>query len=142
KMSLIFLLAFVGVKMLLTHHVEIPSPVSLAFLLGILSVGIIASIYGGDIDAKSSASGTPPSGRDRDLGLHTALRAAARVVVGIVGATVVALGLAMLVLPGPGILVIPFGLAILATEFVWARRWLQRIRGNGSSTQIAIRKAS
>ena len=63
--------------------------------------------------------------------------------VGIVGATVLALGLAMLVLPGPGLLVIPVGLMILATEFVWARRWLQRIRGNGRTpAPIPIRKAS
>ena len=143
KMSLIFLLAFVGVKMLLTNHFEIPAGISLAFLLGILGVGIIASVFGGDIDAKSSATG-PTSARRDDLVLHTALRAAWRVVVGIVGATVLALGLAMLVLPGPGLLVIPFGLAILATEFVWARRWLQKIRGNGTSPAPApaIRKAS
>lgn len=36
------------------------------------------------------------------------------------------LGLALLVLPGPAFLVIPAGLAILATEFVWARRWLRK----------------
>lgn len=31
----------------------------------------------------------------------------------------------MLVLPGPAVLVIPAGLAILATEFEWAHRWLE-----------------
>jgi tellurite resistance protein TerC len=132
KMSLIFLLAFVGVKMLLTHHFDIPAAVSLAFLLGILSVGILASFFGGELDAKADASPAI---------VHTGLRSAWRAVVAIVGATVLALGVAMLVLPGPGLLVIPFGLAILATEFVWARRWLQRLRGNGPA-EIAIRKAS
>lgn len=39
------------------------------------------------------------------------------------------IGIALLVLPGPAFLVIPVGLAILATEFVWARRWLKRARG-------------
>ena len=34
----------------------------------------------------------------------------------------------MVVLPGPAIVVIPLGLAILATEFVWARRLLQKAR--------------
>jgi len=138
KMSLFFLLAFVGVKMLLTHHFDIPAGASLAFLLGILAVGILASIFGPRIDAAAD----PMPGAPRLV--HTGLRTASRVVVAIVGATVLALGLAMLVFPGPGLLVIPFGLAILATEFVWARRWLQRIRGNGavSPSVPAIRKAS
>ena len=34
----------------------------------------------------------------------------------------------MLVLPGPAVLVIPFGLTILAIEFAWARRWLAQMR--------------
>lgn len=50
-------------------------------------------------------------------------------VVAVVGGSVVLVGIAMLVLPGPAILVIPLGLAILATEFLWARRWLKRARG-------------
>ncbi|MCX8108454.1 MAG: PGPGW domain-containing protein [Verrucomicrobiae bacterium] len=51
-----------------------------------------------------------------------------RVVVGIVGGTVLLVGLAMVVLPGPAMVVIPAGLAILATEFVWARKWLRRAK--------------
>ena len=39
-------------------------------------------------------------------------------------ATVLLIGIAMIVLPGPAVVVIPIGLAILATEFVWARKWL------------------
>lgn len=46
KMSLVFLMAFVGVKMLLSKHYHIPTSVSLAIIAGILSVGIIASIVG------------------------------------------------------------------------------------------------
>lgn len=34
----------------------------------------------------------------------------------------------MIVTPGPAFVVIPVGLAILAVEFVWARRWLKKIR--------------
>lgn len=51
-----------------------------------------------------------------------------RIVVGVLGGTVLLLGLALLVLPGPAFIVIPAGLAILATEFVWARRWLRKGR--------------
>jgi tellurite resistance protein TerC len=42
----------------------------------------------------------------------------------IVGMTVLLFGIALIVLPGPAIVVIPIGLAILATEFAWARHWL------------------
>jgi hypothetical protein len=52
-----------------------------------------------------------------------------RVIVGVVGGTVLLIGLAATLIPGvPAIVVIPIGLAILATEFVWARRWLQKAR--------------
>ncbi|MEX2670848.1 MAG: PGPGW domain-containing protein [Phycisphaeraceae bacterium] len=51
-----------------------------------------------------------------------------RVVIAIVGMSVLIFGLALLVLPGPAVLVIPAGLAILATEFAWARRLLNRAR--------------
>ena len=51
-----------------------------------------------------------------------------RVIVSVVGATVVLIGIALLVLPGPAFVVIPVGLAILATEYAWARRWLRKVR--------------
>ncbi|MEK7748356.1 MAG: PGPGW domain-containing protein [Nitrospirota bacterium] len=53
---------------------------------------------------------------------------AKRVVIIVVGFTVLLIGIVMIALPGPGILVIPIGLAILATEFVWAKRLLRRFK--------------
>jgi uncharacterized protein (TIGR02611 family) len=69
-------------------------------------------------------------GNEQELGrlARLGVRGARRVVVGVVGSTVLLSGLAMLLLPGPGLVVIPVGLAILSTEFVWARRWLSRVR--------------
>ncbi len=52
-----------------------------------------------------------------------------RIWVALIGGTVLLLGLAMLVLPGPAVVVIPAGLAILATEFLWARRALRNTKG-------------
>ena len=49
--------------------------------------------------------------------------------VALMGGTVVLTGVAMLVLPGPGVLVIAAGFAILATEFFWARRALRNAKG-------------
>ena len=42
-----------------------------------------------------------------------------RVIVSVVGVTVLLIGIALLVLPGPALVVIPVGLAILATEYAW-----------------------
>jgi len=52
-----------------------------------------------------------------------------RFVIGLIGGTVVFLGVVMIVLPGPAIIVIPLGLAILGTEFAWARRLVKKARG-------------
>jgi tellurite resistance protein TerC len=67
---------------------------------------------------------------------HPKLRFAKRIVVAVVGGTVTLIGIALIVLPGPAFVVIPIGLSILATEFVWARRFLQRAR------QMVARAAS
>jgi tellurite resistance protein TerC len=56
------------------------------------------------------------------------LRVAKRIVVGVIGGTVTLIGIALIVLPGPAFIVIPIGLSILATEFLWAKRWLQKAR--------------
>jgi uncharacterized protein (TIGR02611 family) len=51
-----------------------------------------------------------------------------RIIVGIVGTTVLIIGILLLVLPGPAFIVIPLGLGILATEFVWARGLLKKVK--------------
>jgi uncharacterized protein (TIGR02611 family) len=56
------------------------------------------------------------------------LKYAKRIVTAIVGMSVLLFGIALIVLPGPAFIVIPVGLAILATEFAWARRALSIIR--------------
>ena len=67
--------------------------------------------------------------------LEWSYRAARRLVVLVIGGTVLALGVALLVLPGPAFVVIPAGLAILALEFGWARRW-----GRGASRRAGPRE--
>ena len=56
------------------------------------------------------------------------LSQAKRLIVIVIGFTILAAGIAMIVLPGPAVIVIPGGLAILATEFVWARRLLDNVK--------------
>jgi hypothetical protein len=56
------------------------------------------------------------------------LKTIKRVAILLIGSTVLGIGVALLVLPGPAFIVIPAGLAILAVEFAWARRWLRKAR--------------
>jgi uncharacterized protein (TIGR02611 family) len=51
-----------------------------------------------------------------------------KVVIAIIGISVLLIGAAMIFLPGPAIIVIPAGLAILATEFRWARSLLRKLK--------------
>jgi tellurite resistance protein TerC len=60
--------------------------------------------------------------------LFPAYRLAKRIAIGIVGGTVLAMGVVMMVTPGPGIAGILVGLGILGIEFAWARIWLKKIK--------------
>jgi tellurite resistance protein TerC len=60
--------------------------------------------------------------------LRVSYRSARRLAVFVVGGTVSLFGLLLLVLPGPGLLFVFLGLSLLATEFVWARLWLRRLK--------------
>jgi tellurite resistance protein TerC len=51
-----------------------------------------------------------------------------RLIIAVIGFTVLAIGIALIVLPGPAFIVIPVGLGILATEFIWARRLLKKAK--------------
>jgi len=56
------------------------------------------------------------------------LRQVKRLIISVIGFTMIAAGLAMVVLPGPAFIFIPAGLAILGTEFLWAKKLLQRVK--------------
>ncbi len=51
-----------------------------------------------------------------------------RIFIGLVGGTVIILGIIMIVLPGPAVIFIPLGFSILATEFLWARKISDRLK--------------
>lgn len=55
-----------------------------------------------------------------------------------VGFTLLACGVVMLVTPGPGWLTIFLGLGLLAAEFVWARRLMDRIKHQGGRVRDAV----
>ena len=71
--------------------------------------------------------------------LFTSMR---KLVIALIGGTVLLIGIALIVLPGPAFIVIPIGLAILASEFAWARHVLARAKamiGKGSNPKQAAR---
>ncbi|HEX5788808.1 MAG TPA: TerC/Alx family metal homeostasis membrane protein [Woeseiaceae bacterium] len=134
KISLVFLLAYIGVKMLLVHHYPISNEVSLAVIAGIVAVGIIASMA----VSRDSEKLLSPLAGDTERLLRVTYRQAQNAVILIIGSSIFAIGVAMLVLPGPALVVIPLGLAVLAVEFVWAHRWLGRVKRELLDVQARI----
>jgi tellurite resistance protein TerC len=59
---------------------------------------------------------------------------ARRIVITVVGITILLIGLLLVFLPGPAIIVIPAGLAILGVEYAWARRWLKLVKARTQKT--------
>lgn len=130
KASLVFVLAFVGFKMLLAHAAPIPVPVSLAVILGILAIGMFASVaFPGVVTEERRAA------VERELaGLHIVTpRGARRAVVLALGSSLLVLGTFLLVLPGPGLLTLGVGIWLIGSQIVWARRLLKRVLGRDSS---------
>lgn len=74
--------------------------------------------------------------------LRQSLRQVRRLFIALIGFTVLAIGLAMTVLPGPAILVIPLGLALLATEFVWAKKTLHQLKEQTQRLKAKLRNNS
>lgn len=70
-----------------------------------------------------------------------ALGDAQQVVVAVVGSTVIAVGVVLIVVPVSATIVIPAGVAILAAEFVWARRLLGRLK-NDARRLLGVSRAS
>jgi uncharacterized protein (TIGR02611 family) len=56
------------------------------------------------------------------------IKFARKIIIAIIGFTTLLAGLAMIVLPGPAFIVIPLGIGILATKFVWAKRLLNIVK--------------
>lgn len=63
----------------------------------------------------------------RRLG-EVSYKLARRIVIAVIGGTILLGGIIMLVTPGPGVAIILLGLAILAIEFTWAKLWLDKVR--------------
>ncbi len=61
---------------------------------------------------------------------------AKRIAITVVGVSILVIGIVMIIAPGPALILIPVGLAILGLEFAWARLWLKRLRESISSRNM------
>ena len=68
------------------------------------------------------------------------LRNGRRLAVSVVGFVLLLAGLVMMVTPGPGLLLIIAGLAVLGTEYVWAQRLLNVARARGQQALTKVRR--
>jgi len=70
--------------------------------------------------------------------INNILRHTKRLIVFVIGGTVLLLGIVLIFIPGPAIIVIPIGLAILATEFVWVRALLENAKQKAKNLHKTI----
>ncbi len=125
KQSLVVILAFVGVKMLLSHTYPIPTPTSLSMIIGILGAGVLASAFAAGSEAAPTRS---PVANDVETLERATIGSAQRIIVLVVGATILVVAASMVALPGPSLFMIPFGLVLVGAELVWGWRMTQRLR--------------
>jgi len=64
-----------------------------------------------------------------------------RVIVIVIGFTILGIGIILIIFPGPAFIVIPIGLSILATEFVWAKKLLDKVKKGIQKTKDSVLKS-
>ena len=131
KAALVFVLAFIGVKMLLAHFYHLDPYVSLSAIIAMLCVGVLASVVA---DRRQKARAEAPFGPEVSDLARLAIKKGRRLVILVFGLTLLLIAIPIGVLPGPGGLAVAVaGLAILAVEFVWARLLLRRVKSEAQA---------
>lgn len=127
KVALTLVLLYLAAKMLMPGQMlDIHPEISLGVIFALITGGAVAAILGSDPSPERLTAKPSPLGEDAERVARLTLKQVRKLMILIVGTIVVLAGVGMLIGPGPGIVVIPIGLAILATEFVWAKRLLDR----------------
>lgn len=123
KVGLALLLAYAAVAMARSPDTMLSPELSLGVIAIAVSIGLGLALALGH---HGPAARTSPLGHDAERLANTTLAQARKVIAFVIGGTIVIVGLVMVPGPGPGLLVLPVGLTILAMEFVWARKLLTR----------------
>lgn len=121
RLTLLAVFVFIGIKLLLAPELSPPLFFGLAAVVTALVLWAALSLFRERHEALFLAE-------DYRQLQDLALRRARRLLIVLAGATLLLVGVALLFLPGPGIPILLAGLALLATEFIWARRWFSLLR--------------
>jgi tellurite resistance protein TerC len=135
KITLLLSLLLVAAHLLSIPWYSLPDHVLLIIIAVLVLSGVLFPLLGNPFDIERHLS---PLVEDIEEYALLVYKHARRVIILLVGSTVVVIGIAMLVTPAPAILVIPIGLGILAIEFAWARRWLLKFRKTMDDLQQKI----
>lgn len=125
RTSLVVVLAFMTMQMFLLNVMRVPIPLTMGVVGAIMAAGVVGSLRSKKWKPEPLVG---PLADDIDEYARLTWRQARKVIVLVVGSTLMLIGVAMILLPGPAFVVIPTGLALLATEFVWARRLFNRLK--------------
>lgn len=143
KPALVVVLAYLAVKAVwFIHNPEglVPTEITLGAVVVIVGGAVLLSLRRGRLEgwrvvsAQAQLSGVPGADRpaayeDLALAVASTRRHARKIAVFIAGVVVICFGIAIGPLPGPGAsIVVPIGVAILATEFAWARTLMKRLK--------------
>jgi tellurite resistance protein TerC len=128
KLSLVFILFFIGTKMLASEYYKVPPAVALGVVAALLAGGVVASMIRERIEVKRTSRPPAPI-EDIAEAAEYAWKRSRRIVILVIGGTIVLFGLIIGILPGvPGIPIMIVGFMILATEFIWARMLLGKLK--------------
>lgn len=132
RVSVVFILLFVAAKMFLADHApKLTTHVTLAVISGTMGLGVLASVlwWRSRVRAHPEMAVRPTPLEDLTEAVEVGRRNARKIGILIAGTVIVLFGIAIAPLPGPGpTVLIPIGLALLATEFVWARWVLDKMK--------------
>ncbi len=143
KPALVVVLAFLAVKAVWYIHKPdalLPTEITLGAVVVLVGGAVLLSLRRGRLEgwrvssAETQLAGVPGADRpaayaDLALAVTSARKNARKVAVFVAGVVVICFGIAIGPLPGPGAsIVVPIGVAILATEFAWARTLMQRLK--------------
>ncbi|MBM4108450.1 MAG: TerC/Alx family metal homeostasis membrane protein [Phycisphaerae bacterium] len=133
KLALALLLAYLSVKMFILHRHPIPVEFTLAAIALLLGGAVLGTLlFGHRLKARTPGEREPSEpvlGEDVDRLARATLVRSRKLVSLVMGLTIIGLSIPIGLLPGPGgIAVFIIGMAILASEFIWARRLLTRVQ--------------
>ncbi|MBN1114215.1 MAG: TerC/Alx family metal homeostasis membrane protein [Oligoflexia bacterium] len=126
KYGLSVILAYIGIKMIIAHYYQIPALVTLIVIAGVLLVSMLVSLEV-KIDPMHVVDELVD---DIEALIKLSYRRARQLIILVFGISIFFIGVAMMLTPGPGFIVSALGLGILATEFIWARNLLLKLKKN------------